>query len=134
MAIPPLAYPWTQIMDPADQVEYVVDLRGVDGLATDGLLEPGELMDSWELVLGAESVALGLEVGTGDYAPTNPLDGDGNPLVTSLLFWFSVDPEMQDDAAYSGEGAQLPMELTIVTNSTPARTRQRTLVLKVAQR
>ena len=111
-------------MDPADVVDYELGL-GPDG-GDDALLEEGEQVADWTLTLSAEAVALGLEVGTGDYAPSQPTP-------TSFRFWFSVDALLQDDAAFDGAGASLAMELTIETDSTPARTRQRTLVLQVAQ-
>lgn len=121
MAIPPNAAVWTQQMDPADVIEYEVELGG-----TGGLLETSEKVDLWTLTLSAEAAALGLNVGTGSYAPSQPTP-------TSFRFWFNVDTLLQDDAAFAGEGASLAMVLKVVTNSTPPRTHERTLVLQVAQ-
>lgn len=124
MPIPPNAHSLGPAMDPADVVDYELEL-GPDG-GSDALLEDGEQVDDWTLTLSAEAVALGLTLGTGDYAPVQPTP-------TSFRFWFSVDAMLQDDSAFDSAGSSLAMELTIETDSMPPRTRQRTLILQVAQ-
>jgi hypothetical protein len=120
MTIPVNAYVWDEQMDPKDVVDYVVDVSGLLDTAN------GEGIASYTLTLNAEATALGLTLGTAGYAISQPTP-------TSYRIWFSISAGFQSNAAFDGTGTSLPMELTITTNSTPARTRQRTLVLKVAQ-
>lgn len=127
MALPPNAKVWTQEMDPADVVDYQAALAG-----TDGLLEESEQIASFTLTMSAEGAALGVTiseggVGEGGAAPSRI---DSN---TGVLMWLYVDDAFQDDTAFDGTGISVGITLTVVTNSLPARTRQRTLVLKVAQ-
>lgn len=124
MAIPLNARRWDEQMDPADVLEWVLHVGIFNGQA--GLLEPLETVASYTLALSAEAVALGLTTGTLTRAASQPTP-------TSFRWWFLIDSAFQSNAAFSGEGALLPMELTIVTDATPSRTLQRTLVLKVAQ-
>lgn len=120
MPIPPNAFQWSQPMDPADEIDYVVDVAGLLDVAG------GEAIASYTLTLGAEAVALGLTIGTGAYAVSQPSS-------TSYKIWFSIDPAFQSNSAFGGQGALLPMTIKITTNSSPARIRERTLVLQVAQ-
>jgi phage tail tape-measure protein len=123
MALPPNASAWTQEMDPADIVDYQVTLAG-----TGGLLETGETIASYTLTMSAEGAALGVTIGSvGSYAPSLINSSTGVKL------WLSVGSGFQSNAAFSGTGVSVGIELTVVTNSSPARTRQRTLVVKVAQ-
>lgn len=108
-------------MDPSDVIEYEIEFGG-----DDGLLEVGEQVASYTIVLSAEAVALGLELGTSTRAPSQPTP-------TSLRLWFQVNASFRSNAAYSGAGTVFSMEATIVTDATPSRTRQRTLLLTVAQ-
>lgn len=122
MAIPPRAYVFPQVIDPSDLVEFQMDLSGPDGL-----LEDKELIASYTLTLLPESVALGLTILTAaPYALTAPDN-------VSVRAYFEIAAASRDNAAFSGDGASLPMELTITTSSNPARRFQRTIVLKVAQ-
>jgi hypothetical protein len=120
MALPPnavkLGLPGVQ-MDPKSVLEWPIVFGG--------MLEAGETVASYTLTMLAESSALGLSVASGDYAPA----WDG----TDLIVWFEIDSSKWSDAAFSGEGAQLPMELYFETDSTPARKRELTLYLEVAQ-
>lgn len=123
MPIPTNAFEWKAVMDPTDQVEYVIDLKDPDK----PLLEAGETIASYTLTLLAESVAVGLTISTGPRAPVL-INGS-----TGIRVWFEVDSGNWSNAAFNGDGARLPMELTVTTSTTPSRRRQRTLVLKVAQ-
>jgi len=123
MAIPPTAFRWTQAMDPADTVDYVVEVGGASGLLD---IPAGEGIASYTLTLGAEAVALGLTIGTGGYAITQPTS-------TSYRIWFSINISYQSNAAFDGAGSALPLVLKITTDSSPARIRERTLLLQVAQ-
>lgn len=118
MPIPSTAFVWGYAMDPSDVVDFTFDVAG--------LLEAGEAVASYTLTLGAESVALGLVIGTGPYAPV---------LVsgTEYRIWLSVNSTFQSNVAFDGAGSSLPIVLQVITDSAPARTRERTLVVKVAQ-
>jgi hypothetical protein len=121
MAIPLNAKRFVAEMDPTDIVDYVAQM----GSGSNPLLESGESIDTYTLALGAEATALGLTIGADDYAPV--LNG------ADLKFWLSVDEEYQTNPAYDGAGAQLPLILTVITDNTPPRRRQRTMVVTVAQ-
>lgn len=120
MAIPPNAKVWSRTLDPTDLGDYVASLTG----GTIPLLQDGETFETYTLELLGESAALGLTIGTGDYATTE--DGE------TLTIWLSIAEGLRGDAAFAGEGASLPMELTVETDSAPPRRWQRTLVVKVA--
>lgn len=107
----PNAVIWEQTMDPQDIVEYKVECEP--------LLEVGESIDSFSLSLPAESTLFGLELGTG--AREASLTG------TVVTMWFSFDGTPVPSPV------TLPIEITIVTDSIPSRTKQRTLGLKVDQ-
>lgn len=117
MAIPVNALVWPETMDPYDVVDYTVDVSNL--LSSDSV-------SSFTIVPYTESTLLGLEVGTGSYAPSIT----GNIITV----WLQVNVANQANPAFDGAGASLPLELSITTNSSPARKRQRTLVVKVAQR
>jgi hypothetical protein len=123
MALPPNAFEWDQEMDPSDIVDYTINLSGEKGL-----LESGETITSYTLTLRPEATALGLEIiSTGPRAPA--LVGGA----TGVMLWFQVLEAFWGNAAYSGSGVKLGIELTVETSSNPSRRRQRTVVLKVAQ-
>ena len=134
MGIPALAtqFPATAQADPRDELEYII--------SADGLLEADEEIADYELVPLAESVALGVEIMEGggrDHAllPETELD-DGTVLRanTAVLFWLTIaDADRLVSIFYGSSGATVPVEVTIVTTSVPARTRQRTVLLKVVQ-
>lgn len=117
MAIPKTAFVWDDTMDPYDVVDYKVDVST--------LLQSGESVDSYTIVAPAESVLAGLTIGTASYASTI----SGN----MITMWLSIASAKQLDAIFD-TGVNLPVELSISTNSSPPRKRQITLVVKVAQR
>lgn len=122
MAIPPNAKIWPRTLDPRDRADYLMNLAE----GTNPLLEPGESYLTYTLSPSAEAVALGLTIES--LAPYAPVE-----TATTLQIWFSVDSAFWVDAAFSGAGTSLSIELTIETDSTPPRRWQRTVVLKVAQ-
>jgi hypothetical protein len=126
MPIPTDAFVFPEDMDPKDQVDYEIDLTGT--VEEPGMLEDGEECASFDLTLLAESVAVGLELGTGSRAPVLINTNKG------IRVWFEVDSAEWGNAAFDGAGATLPMELTVTTNTSPSRRRQRTLVLEVKQK
>ena len=115
MAIPATTYIFKESMDPYDVVDYVADVSG--------MLEAGEAVASFNLLVPAESALLGFELKTsGGYATT---------LTNSeLRFWASINATKQTDPAFIS-GATIPVEINITTNSTPPRKKQRTLAVKV---
>jgi hypothetical protein len=118
MAIPVNALVWPESMDPSDVVDYSVDCTAI--------LDEGETISTYTVAPYAESVLLGLTMGTSTYATT---------LVGNILtMWLSIAAAKQEDVAFAGTGATLPISLTLNTSSTPSRKKQRTVVVKVQQR
>jgi hypothetical protein len=123
MALPPNARAWSPEMDPADIVDYEVTLAG-----DNGLLETGEQVSTYTLTMSAEGAALGVTISmVSGYEPSLINSNTG------IKMWFYVDPAFLTNAAFSGTGVSVGIELTVNTSSVPSRRRQRTLVLKVAQ-
>jgi hypothetical protein len=116
MAITLSPLKWDQPLDPGDEVDYTFDLSG-------RLLEVGETVQTWNITLSDASIAAGLVLGSGDYAPS--ING------TVLKFWFSIDPARVADSAFDGIGVWLDMVVDITTTNTPPRVRNRTLLLRV---
>jgi hypothetical protein len=119
MAIPPTAKSFGRVLDPHEEKDYGINL----GL----LLQPGEEIDSYELTLLPEAVAAGLEI----------MEGEGRDHAlfldnTGVKFWLTIADEEKTNAIFDGAGASLPLEITVVTDSTPPRTRQRTFLATVA--
>lgn len=121
MPNPTNAFKFTDQMDPKDNVDFLLTLNGVGGI-----LETGETIASYTLALRPEASALGLTIGTATYAPSNP-------TTAQILFWLTVDPTFQANAAFDGSGVILGVEVTVTTSSNPARVRQRTVAIQVAQ-
>jgi len=122
MALPPGAKAFTQPLDPTDIDVFETTI----GQGTDDLLAPGESVAAFGLAVTAEAAAAGLRIMTEDgRAPT---------LAGLLLrFWLTVDTSQFGAAAFSGGGIDLGLELTVKTTSIPYRTKQKTLIVKVAQ-
>jgi hypothetical protein len=110
-------------MDPTDLVDYQMYLRG-----STALLEVGESASSFELTVSPEAVALGLTISQA-VGRVPALNGAND----TVKLWLEVDPAFRDHPAYSGAGTQLGIELTVNTNSSPARRRQRTWAVTVQQ-
>ena len=122
MALPPTAKAITQAMDPSDIDVFELTL----GQGLDELIMPGEAVESFTFAVTAEAAAAGLRIMTEDRRA---------PTLTGLVlrFWLAIDPSMLGAAAFSGAGIDLGLELTLKTNSVPFRTKQKTIVVKVAQ-
>lgn len=121
MAIPPTAAAFAQGLDPHEELDFVIPCAP--------LLEIDEAIDSYELTPLAEAVALGLTIMTGGGRDHARLEDN-----RSILMWLEIDDAFETNAAFDGAGVRLPMEVTIVTDSYPARTRQITLLVPVAQK
>lgn len=116
MAVPTGAVAWAQPLDPSDRADYVVQLGA--------LLTGGEIIETATVTLLPEAVALGL---------TLLQDAQHGPSIaddTNLEMWFEIDDELRENTAFRS-GADLPIEISIVTSATPERRFQRTMVLKV---
>lgn len=125
MPLPSSPIEWEGSMDSADVVDFEMTLAG-----TTPLLDTanGEEIASYTLTVMAEGVALGLQIGSGAYAPA-PIEGN-----TGVRLWLSVDSGSQSDSAFSGSGTALGVVGKFVTNSSPARTYERTWAVTVKQR
>jgi hypothetical protein len=118
MAIPTTALVWPESMDPYDVVDYSIDCKAI--------LDEGENVAGYTITPYAEAALLGLSTGTGNYATS--ISG------SIITVWLQIAANKQEDAAFDGNGASLPLSLSITTSSTPPRKKQRTLVVRVQQR
>jgi hypothetical protein len=110
--------------DPADVLDWQITLsQGSTGLET---LQPGESVASFTVALTAEAIAAGLQI--------NTTSGYATLLVGNVItFWLSVTSGVQASTVFSGAGLAVGVEITITTNANPARVKQRTVVVTVAQ-
>jgi hypothetical protein len=120
MAIPPTAAKFARVLDPHEELDWMAPCSP--------LLELGEQIDSFEVVVLPEAAALGLTIMSGSGRDIALAEND-----TGIVMWLTIDDAFVGDAAFEGAGTALGMEVTIVTNSTPPRTRNRTFVVQVAQ-
>lgn len=107
-------------IDPSDVLDFVVDLSA--------LLEEGEEFAAISFTVMPEASALGFRVMT--EAPYAPLEVDHS----HLRLWVTIAEGSRDLAAWNGGGTSCLVEFTATTNSVPARTWQRTIAMRVAQR
>lgn len=124
MPNPLTAKVFDQPMDPADLIDFETTLSQGDD--PEDLLQLDENVTSFTLAVTAEAAAAGLQLQeTAGRAPS--LDG------TVLRFWLAIDPADQAADLFSGAGVNLAIELTINTDASPLRRRQRTMIVQVAQ-
>lgn len=117
MVFPKSTKIWKETMDPYDKVDFKVNLTPVLGTT--------ENVTSFTVVPLPEAELYGLTVGTGSYAP--------NIIDKFLTIWLFIAPAFQADVAFV-KGLTLPIEVSITTDSTPPRKKQRTVAVKVIQR
>lgn len=118
-----MATNWEGELDPAETLDYRMNFQGED----DPVLDVGEEISSFSLAVTPEAALLGLQIrADGLYAPA--LDETS----TKIVLWLEVDEDEQDNAAFT-DGVTLGVIGTIVTSSTPARTRERTFNVTVKQ-
>ena len=124
MTLPLNAKSFVSAMDSADVLDWQVTLsQGSTGLET---LQPGESVASFTVALTAEAIAAGLQI--------NTTSGYATLLVGNVItFWLSVTSGSLANAAFLGAGTGFGIEITITTNANPARVKQRTVVVTVAQ-
>lgn len=122
MSIPASAEVFADKLDPHEELDWRLNCYSI--------LEDGEAIatGTWTLEILSEGTALGLEIMTGG--------GRDPALLTdarALVFWLTVDPLFQDDASFDDGGLNLPMRITFESDALPARKRQRTFLVPVAQ-
>ena len=120
MALPRDPVSIGEAMDPAELLDFVFDLSGV--------LEPDEAIEAFAMTMSAEGAALGLLIETGARAPLLIENA------RAVQLWFAVAPAMRTDAAFTGEGVRIGIELRATTNASPPRVRERTFALTLRQR
>lgn len=126
MAIPPTAVSFAATLDPHEELDFVINC--------DGLLEVGEEIVTYTLTPLAEAVALGLTIMSGSGRDHALIASEASYTDnTAVRLWLEIDDGDETDAAFDAQGTSLPLEIEFVTNSSPARTRQRTVLVKVAQ-
>jgi len=128
MATPPNAIAFGDSMDPAEELDWIAPLSS--------MLEEGESVESgYTIALSPEALDAGLFIMTGDGRDHHLITGQP-PIAdnTAILAWLAVEPGSQADPMFDGAGTEFPIEITFHTNSVPSRKRQRTFVLRVAQR
>ena len=119
MALPTDVKIFEEPLGPYDTVEYMIDASP--------LLEKFENIASYTVTLPTESSLLGLQiVTTGGYSTSI-----ANNVIT---FWLAVNPVNQADLIFVGAGVTVPIEVSIITTSVPARKRKRTIAVNVAVR
>lgn len=129
MPLPEPPIRWKQALSPGEELDYVMEL-GVEANGYAPLLdiENGEEIAAYDLVISADGVALGLQLGDG---PRSSALVDDN---TAVKLWLSVDDDMQADCIFSNGGVEIGVTGTFVTNSSPARTFERTWMVRVRRR
>lgn len=114
---------WEQELDPSEKLDYEANFGGDDK----PLLEVAETIATFTIAVTAAAAALGLQVESiAPYAPALTADSKG------IKLWLSVASGLQSSGAFDA-GVALGVIVTVVTNSNPARTRQRTWVATVRQ-
>jgi hypothetical protein len=108
-------------MDPTDQVDY---LARFDGPAP--VLEADETIASYTVELMPEAAGAGLIVSQGGGRDPALVDGK------AISLWFEVDVAKRESGIFA-KGIAAGVVFTIITTAIPARRRQRTFVLTVAQ-
>lgn len=118
MSVPAKAPVAEDGMDPADTVDFVIELAA--------LLEDGETCREVTFVVAEHSVLLGLTVL--DDPPHEPVE----IADAELRIWVTVDPAMRGNPAWSGQGTVCGIEFTVTTSLD--RTFERTVGIRVIQK
>lgn len=122
-----MAVEWEGNLDPSETLDFRMDFYDESLPEIERVLDLGEEIASFEVAPTPEAVLLGLTIrDDGLYAPT--LD----ETATKIILWLEVDPADQGNPDFV-DGLVLGVEGTIVTSSTPPRTRQRTFNVTVRQ-
>jgi len=114
---------WEGKLDPSEILDFEMNFADADA----PLLEPGETISTFSLALTPEAAAYGLQIKSGGGYDA-ALSG-GN---TRISLWLQVQLAYQSDPDFV-DGVSVGVEATIVTDSVPSRTRQRTFIVEVIQ-
>jgi hypothetical protein len=120
MVLPTNAIRWKQPIDPSELLDFAAEFQP--------LLEVDEQIVTFTVALMAEAVAAGVQIV--QQAGRAPMLVNSN---TRVRLWFEVVDEFREDPIFNGNGIEVGVVFTIHTNSDPARRRQRTYALRVAQ-
>lgn len=124
MPIPTTAPIFPESMDPTDVVDFYISVtEGNDGQS---ILMPNEGIASYTLGLSPEAALAGLQLLTDARKPVR----EGK----NISLWLSVDPAKRALPVFDGTGLLLGIELTIVTDAIPSRTKQRTFGVRVVNK
>ena len=100
--------------DPSDVADYLVNF--------DDLLATSETVALQSVTIDAASTGVGLALGSGAYAPI--------AVSKSVRFWLTCS---QPNNAAFATGVLTVVTVTVTTNASPARTFQRSVLVRVAQ-
>jgi hypothetical protein len=108
-------------LDPHEILDFTFDAKP--------LLEAGEAIaaGTWTIEVLPEGVAMGLVIMTG--GGRDPALAEAN---TQIDFWLEIHNDFKTDPEFEA-GIDLPFEVTVPTNASPNRVRQRTCVVRVVQ-
>lgn len=124
MPIPSSAKTFTEEMDPNEVKDFTTGIsQGAD--VTD-LLDPGESVQTFTLIPQQEATDAGFRIKSGSGYPVPTFVG------LNLTFWCEIADGFKTRDEWFG-GERMALELTIVTNNSPPRIRQRTFAITVKQ-
>lgn len=126
MALPVTAQAFAQALDPSDLVDFhVIVSQGEPDAKIPTVLLLGEAIADYSLALTPEAAAIGLSI--------VERAGYQNRLVGNVLsLWLEVDASMRGAAIFNGAGVTVAIELTMTTTSDPARIKQRSFLVRIA--
>ena len=119
MPLPKDAAKFAEPLDPSDVLPFLVDLTT--------MLPPGQGVSAITVEPSLESAALGLQVGTGAMAPSQP-----QPV--EVVFWPLVTDNKKTSNSWQNDGTDVALEITVVTDANPPQTLQRSVILTVRER
>lgn len=102
------------VHDPSDIADYLIQF--------DDLLDTAETLVSQSVAIDTASAGVGLALGTGSYAPV--------AVSKAVRFWLTC--AQPTNAAFAA-GVLCVVTATVTTNGSPARTFQRSVLVRVAQ-
>lgn len=126
MAIPATAQAFAQALDPSDLVDFhVIISQGEPDAKIPTVLLVGEAVADYSLGVTPEAAAVGLSI--------VEREGYQNRLVGNVLsLWLEVDASMRGAAIFNGLGVTVAIELIMTTTSDPARIKQRSFLVRIA--
>jgi hypothetical protein len=133
MPLPRNAPIFAQALDPRDVLDFKVALsQAAEDAAVAPMLLLGEGVDKLVVAVTSEAAAVGFKIVSGNVGgvtyPAPFLDSSN-----VVNYWATVDDARRGDAVFNNDGVTVGVEITITTNNSPAREKQRTVGHKVAQ-